>query len=81
MYESSYEPWSSTVSGTRGVAPAFDPFGFLVEQAHQRGIEVYAWVNPYRYCSSKQWGEGELNYENSHPDWLIQQSSESILNP
>ncbi len=81
MYESSYEPWSSTVSGTRGVAPAFDPFGFLVEQAHQRGIEVYAWVNPYRYCSSKLWGDGELNYENSHPDWLIQQSSESILNP
>lgn len=82
-YESSYEPWSSTVSGTRGVAPAFDPFGFLVEEAHKNGIEVYAWINPYRYCSTKKYGDagGELNYENSHPDWLISQTNETILNP
>ena len=80
-YESSYEPWSSNVSGKRGQAPAFDPFGFLVETAHQKGIEVYAWINPYRYCSSKKYGEGELNYENSHPDWLLSQSKETILNP
>ncbi|MCH5219425.1 MAG: family 10 glycosylhydrolase [Muribaculaceae bacterium] len=80
-YDSAYEPWSRTVSGTRGVAPAFDPFGFLVEQAHEYGIEVYAWINPYRYCSTSKYGEGELNYENSHPDWLISQSNETILNP
>lgn len=80
-YESSYEPWSANVSGTRGVAPAFDPFGFLVEEAHKKGIEIYAWINPYRYCSTKKYGEGELNYENSHPDWLLSQSKETILNP
>lgn len=82
-YESSYEPWSSTVSGTRGKAPAFDPFGFLLETAHEAGIEVYAWINPYRYCSKTKYGEagGDLNYENSHPDWLISQTNETILNP
>ncbi|MDE6397107.1 MAG: family 10 glycosylhydrolase, partial [Muribaculaceae bacterium] len=80
-YESSYEPWSSTVSGKRGQAPAFDPFGYLVEESHKKGIEVYAWINPYRYCSGSKYGEGELNYENSHPDWLISQTKESILNP
>lgn len=80
-YESSYEPWSAQVSGKRGVAPAFDPFGFLVEEAHAQGIEVYAWINPYRYCSTSGYGEGELNYENSHPDWLIKQTKETILNP
>lgn len=80
-YDSAYEPWAESVSGTRGVAPAFDPFGYLVEQAHENGIEVYAWVNPYRYCNKSKYGEGERNYENSHPDWLLSQSSQTILNP
>lgn len=80
-YDSKYEPWSKNVSGTRGVAPAFDPFGYLVEEAHAVGIEVYAWINPYRYCSSTSYGAGELNYENSHPEWLLVQSKETILNP
>lgn len=84
MYESSYEPWSSNVSGTRGTAPAFDPFAYLVEQAHVYGIEVYAWVNPYRYHADidGSYGSHELNYETSHPEWLINgKSSNRVLNP
>lgn len=84
MYESSYEPWSANVSGTRGVAPAFDPFAFIVEQAHNYGIEVYAWVNPYRYHANVNgsYGTHELNYETSHPEWLINgKSSNRVLNP
>lgn len=84
MYESSYEPWSRNVSGTRGVAPAFDPFAYLVEQAHVYGIEVYAWVNPYRYHANVNGSNGDhpLNYEVSHPEWLINgKSSNRVLNP
>lgn len=84
MYESSYEPWSKNVSGTRGVAPVFDPFAYLVEQAHIYGIEVYAWVNPYRYHNDVNGSNGshELNYEVSHPEWLINgKSSNRVLNP
>ena len=33
-YKSSYEPWSDAVSSARGVAPAFDPFEYIIEQAH-----------------------------------------------
>lgn len=80
-YNSAYEPWSTTVSGQRGVAPAFDPFGFLLETAHENGIEVYAWLNPYRYCTKGFYGAGELNYENSHPDWLLVKGQDAILNP
>ena len=82
MYNSAYEPWSSYVSGTRGVAPPFDPFGFLVEEAHKRGIEVYAWVNPYRYGhGSNMWGQSELDYVYTHPEWLLTTSYETVLNP
>lgn len=81
-YNSKYEPWSKYVSGTRGVAPAFDPFDLLIQEAHERGIEIYAWLNPYRYCGVYTNGESELDYENTHPEWLIvQQGKETILNP
>ena len=84
MYESSYEPWSKHVSGERGTAPAFDPFAYLVEQAHVYGIEVYAWVNPYRYHYDINGSNGDhpLNYEVSHPEWLINgKSLNRVLNP
>lgn len=81
-YDSKYEPWSKHVSGKRGVAPAFDPLAFIIEEAHERGIEVYAWINPYRYCGVYTNGESELDYEITHPEWLIvQPGKESILNP
>lgn len=80
-YASSYEPYSSSVAGSRGGQPAMDPFEYLVESAHRHGIEVYAWVNPLRYSSGKLYGAGERNYENSHPDWLMRSSEQIILNP
>ncbi len=82
MYNSAYEPWSSYVSGTRGVAPAFDPFEYLIQEAHKRGIEVYAWVNPYRYGhGSNMWGQSPLDYVHTHPEWLLTTSYETVLNP
>lgn len=82
MYNSAYEPWSSYVSGTRGVAPAFDPFELLVTESHKRGMEVYAWVNPYRYApKGSSWGQSELDYIHTHPEWLMQDDYETVLNP
>ena len=82
MYNSAYEPWSSYVSGTRGVAPAFDPFEYLVAEAHKRGIEVYAWVNPYRYGhGDNKWGQSDRDYIYTHPEWLLTTSYETVLNP
>lgn len=82
MYNSAYEPWSSYVSGTRGVAPGFDPLEFLVQEAHKRGIEVYAWVNPYRYGhGDNKWGQSPLDYVHTHPEWLLTTSYETVLNP
>lgn len=82
MYNSAYEPWSSYVSEQRGVAPPFDPFAYIVQEAHKRGIEVYAWVNPYRYSpKSTQWGQSDLDYVHTHPEWLMKTDYETVLNP
>ena len=52
FYQSSYEPWSSYLTGTRGKNPGYDPLQYAVEQCHLRGIQCHAWVNPYRWCAS-----------------------------
>lgn len=50
FYRSSIEPWSRFLTGTVGKAPspAWDPLAFMVEEAHSRGMELHAWLNPYR---------------------------------
>lgn len=52
MYQSDYFPWSRYVSGTQGKDPGFDPLEIMVEEAHTRGLEFHAWINPYRITSS-----------------------------
>lgn len=52
VYQSRLEPWSSTLTGTMGRSPGYDPLAYCVEQAHARGIEVHAWFNPFRALAS-----------------------------
>lgn len=55
FYKSSYEPWSSYLTGTRGKDPGWDPLEFVVEECHKRGMECHAWVNPYRFSTGSNW--------------------------
>ncbi|GMV04117.1 MAG: hypothetical protein AMXMBFR53_03980 [Gemmatimonadota bacterium] len=50
LYESDLEPWSYYLTGEQGRAPepAYDPLGFWIGEAHARGMELHAWLNPYR---------------------------------
>ena len=48
VYRSSLEPWGSMLTGTQGADPGYDPLTFAVEEAHRRGMELHAWVNPFR---------------------------------
>ncbi len=52
MYQSSYEPWCDALTGSRGTNPGYDPLAFVITEAHKRGLEVHAWVNPFRYETS-----------------------------
>lgn len=51
FYESEYEPWSKYITGSAGVRPDYDVLGFLVEEAHKRGIQFHVWLNPYRIAT------------------------------
>ncbi|MEP6620774.1 MAG: family 10 glycosylhydrolase [bacterium] len=50
FYASKIEPWSDFLTGQMGRAPNpyYDPLAFAIAEAHKRGIELHAWINPYR---------------------------------
>lgn len=48
MYPSKYFPWSKFASGQQGKNPGYDPFDYVVKSAHSRGLQVHAWINPFR---------------------------------
>ncbi len=54
IYPSTLEPWAEYLSGEQGKPPwlpgeaAWDPLAFWLQEAHRRGLELHAWLNPYR---------------------------------
>jgi uncharacterized lipoprotein YddW (UPF0748 family) len=50
LYPSELEPWSEYLTGEQGKPPElpYDPLAAWVDEAHERGIELHAWFNPYR---------------------------------
>ncbi len=52
LYPSTLEPWSRFLTGTQGQNPGWDPLDELLTLAHARGLEVHAWLNPYRGLQS-----------------------------
>ena len=50
FYLSALEPWSEYLTGREGLAPEprWDPLAFAVQAAHERGMELHAWINPFR---------------------------------
>lgn len=82
MYNSEYEPWSKYLTGNRGGVPKYDPLEVLVQYAHSKGIEVHAWMNPYRYSTSNDtYGNLDTDYSHTHPEWLVNCGGYYILNP
>ncbi len=84
MYASNLEPWSFYLTGKQGKAPEpfYDPLEFAVEEAHKRGMELHAWLNPYRV--SRNVGAYPVDDQHvsvQHPDWIIQINNIKVLNP
>ncbi len=50
LYNSAIEPWSYFLTGKQGQAPNpyYDPLAFWIDAAHDRGLELHVWLNPYR---------------------------------
>ncbi len=81
LYYSPYEPWSPVLTGVRGMDPGYDPLAYCIDEAHARGMELLAWVNPFRYerTAGERISDIEacMGSEDSdpirleHPEWLL----------
>lgn len=73
LYKSQREPWSAFLTGTRGASPAggWDPLEFAVREAHQRGMELHAWVNPFRFALSEPCIVTSHDRNAKQQGWLI----------
>ncbi|MBN2354916.1 family 10 glycosylhydrolase, partial [candidate division KSB1 bacterium] len=74
LYKSSLEPWSYYLTGKQGVAPEpfYDPLLFWIEEAHRRGIELHAWLNPYRAHHPSGGEVSEFSIVRTHPELVVQ---------
>ncbi|MCL2361136.1 MAG: family 10 glycosylhydrolase [Defluviitaleaceae bacterium] len=88
LYQSDYFPWSAMISGTQGQAPpdGFDPLAYWIERAHALGIEVHAWINPYRITypnenitDVRRLAPGHPAREN--PSWAVAYGSSLFFDP
>lgn len=86
FYKSEIYPWSKYLTGSLGTAPEgdFDPLKYIIEQAHKVGIDVHAWLNPYRLTASENDSDAslEVSIAKKYPNLVVKHTDGKLyLNP
>ena len=83
LYASKIEPWSRFLTGVQGQAPSpyWDPLEWMVKQCHQRGMELHAWLNPYRASTKGTTVFANNHIAVTHPERVFMYDGLRILNP
>ncbi|MGK0495142.1 MAG: uncharacterized lipoprotein YddW (UPF0748 family) [Maribacter sp.] len=84
FYRSEFAPWSRFLTGEEGKPSAWkeNNLDWMINEAHKRGMEFHAWLNPYRATF-------DMNTDilsNTHdyctnPDWMLQYGKKYYYNP
>lgn len=77
FYPSDYAPFSRYLTGTEGVDPGWDVLEFIISEGHKRGIEIHAWLNPYRVSNVS--GDKEMQLDGLHDDNFAKQNPDLVL--
>lgn len=83
MYASPYEPWSRFLTGRQGTAPNpyWDPLAWMITECHKRGMELHAWINPFR-AKTKGTKELALNHPYvKHPERFFEYDGLYLFDP
>lgn len=83
LYVSNYEPWSRFLSGKSGVPPIpmWDPLQFMIDQCHARGMELHAWLNPYRVTTSENEELPVNHIFYQYPERFVRYGSQLYFDP
>jgi len=80
LYNSKYFPVSEYLTGVQGssLPDGFDPLEYMVARSHEEGIELHAWINPYRITlgSADKPNQDlaklcESHPARLHPEWVV----------
>jgi uncharacterized lipoprotein YddW (UPF0748 family) len=84
LYDSKIEPWSEYLTGQMGRAPKpyYDPLAFAVTEAHKRGLELHAWINPFRAAFREDKSPVAANHvTRTRPELVKRAGSYLMLDP
>ncbi|WP_069201788.1 glycoside hydrolase family 10 protein [Bacillus niameyensis] len=84
LYPSKLAPWSRYITGKgQGVDPGYDPLQIMLDTAHEHGMELHAWINPYRVTMASQSLDDltDDNIAKKQPEWVVKHGSQYYLNP
>lgn len=84
FYAKGRESWSRFLTGKPGLAPTpfYDPLEFAIELAHDRGMELHAWFNPYRATFDLKPENTSANHiTRTKPNWFFTYSGKKLFNP
>ncbi len=83
LYSSELEPWSAFLTGEQGKAPEpfYDPLEYWISEAHKRGMELHAWLNPYRINLDTTDILSQTHIIHQHPEWLFTYGGRSYFSP
>lgn len=83
LYHSDIEPWSRYLTGQQGRAPQpyWDPLEWMVAECHKRGMELHAWINPYRAKTKGTTALAVNHIAARHPERVFTYAEQYILNP
>lgn len=82
-YPSELEPWSRYLTGAQGQAPepSWDPLGFVINECHTRGIEVHAWMNPYRGAANADQVLDSKHPARRFPELYVRYGKQLVMDP
>ncbi len=81
LYVSELEPWSKVLTGEAGKDPKYDPLAYWVEQAHQNGLELHAWINPYRASMNLKEQLPPKHPYHTTPEMFVEYGNKLYFNP
>lgn len=83
LYESILEPWSRYLCGKQGDAPSpfYDPLEFIITEAHNRNMELHAWINPFRVRLNKRDALTKTHPYIKHPEWGWNYNNKTYFDP
>lgn len=76
FYKSDIFPWSAYLTGTQGKAVDYDPLEIACEIAHEKGLTLHAWLNPFRISHSND--ISALSESNPALEWIKSKSPNVI---